>query len=1020
MNEVKATRGVFGTLVGFELGNGWVKYPFAFGAFSDPSTTKTLNIVTLPPGWDVEGVIFHLKTNFTGGAITDVTADVGNDLQGGNFYLNAMELFTGASDVDFFRAADSQVGPVDFGTSHQLTVTLNSVGDNLDQLTSGAFDIYVKMKDLNNDRGFVGPVGATGEVGSIAFTPFTLTTPQASPADVTGLIFDFNISKTYYLNTYTYFNTTGGGAVEGRQIGSYVADYLPTAGTWALNPVDSPLADGFNDAGFALTITALGQVQYTTGTLTGTPDQYTLYYAVTGNGELLKAGPTGSTGVTGPTGPTGPTGFGVTGPTGPAGAPTGQTGFTGSTGPTGSTGATGPVGNNFDSVVKVSGANGLGSAPTKAFTFNTNSTVGIDLTYVLDTVNGDTVTVNTTGWYLLDGIATVPSGAGATNWIGVSVNNASTDPIEELDTSIAVIGYGEDGGSTKTGITFSRIVFLNAGDVLRVVEGGSSTFDTATNVFISFYRSSAPGAGAARPVGDMNTVAYFDSTGALADNANFTIDATKNAINLVILSGGTTSSTGNGSIVHGEAIASGGFSSSSSGSHAHGKCNTAGGMVAGNFGSEAAGLIEAGTAITSSGIGSKAFGHGNAGTITAAAAGSIAAGEALSASISSSGIGAMALGNAQSGGALNADSAGSIVFGTADTAGVINAGPAGLAFGYATSAGAFIASAGSTGSIAHGIAQTGFNILAGGSASHASGATITGNIRAMGIVSFAHGDLINITADRAIAFGLGHAVNSYEAFVIGQYAGDPGSGVTGNPSAWIATDPAFVIGNGTGVGSEATAFQVNKDGTMLVTSKTTINPAYTPNVIPVGSFVGNISDSDQTNHSVIFGSTDTNTAGNRTSAATLLSGDNLATGGTNANCGNVAILAGSNAGTAGNAGGIVIFSGNTTDASSTGLPGDIRIGAGSTLSSIAGGTVRLEGGTSGSGLGGMIILAPGSGTPGGSIQFINSGEGTASVVWLSTDTFGNGAWDTSGVSGTFTTADSQTVTVTNGLITSIV
>lgn len=116
---------------------------------------------------------------------------------------------------------------------------------------------------------------------------------------------------------------------------------------------------------------------------------------------------------------------------------------------------------------------------------------------------------------------------------------------------------------------------------------------------------------------------------------------------------------------------------------------------------------------------------------------------------------------------------------------------------------------------------------------------------------------------------------------------------------------------------------------------------------------------------------------------------------------------------------LAVFTSSTT----TNNTGTLYFETGNTTGSGTSGGIYASTGTTVNGNSGSITLTPGlpSGTGiRGSVQIQDGSEGSANKVWISKDTSGSGKWDTSGASGTFTTADAKTVTVTNGLITSIV
>lgn len=131
------------------------------------------------------------------------------------------------------------------------------------------------------------------------------------------------------------------------------------------------------------------------------------------------------------------------------------------------------------------------------------------------------------------------------------------------------------------------------------------------------------------------------------------------------------------------------------------------------------------------------------------------------------------------------------------------------------------------GSYAQGWARAGNDITASGNGAMASGEAFSGSIQATGsgsicwasaqlglgssVVSgagsFGMGDGITNSADFAATFGIAQTNSSYNSFMVGRWGL-----CTGSASSWVSTDPLFVVGNGTGSGSESNAFKVRKDG----------------------------------------------------------------------------------------------------------------------------------------------------------------------------------------------------------------
>lgn len=107
-------------------------------------------------------------------------------------------------------------------------------------------------------------------------TSFTIANNQAAAADVTGLLFNGTSVKMAIVDYRIRRRTTGGGAEERVQGGSFVALYKATAATWSITP--GPQSG--DDAGVEFSITNAGQVQYVSDNQAGTPDESILKYTV--------------------------------------------------------------------------------------------------------------------------------------------------------------------------------------------------------------------------------------------------------------------------------------------------------------------------------------------------------------------------------------------------------------------------------------------------------------------------------------------------------------------------------------------------------------------------------------------------------------------------------------------------------------------------------------------------------------------------------------------------------------------
>lgn len=305
-------------------------------------------------------------------------------------------------------------------------------------------------------------------------------------------------------------------------------------------------------------------------------------------------------------------------------------------------------------------------------------------------------------------------------------------------------------------------------------------------------------AGGGAPSGTNNTFSYFDGAGALTSNVDAGFDDTNNSMFFGSSNtgggAGAFTSTGIGSLAIGVASASSTMTASGTGSFAHGQTNnTANGMSA-------------------SGVGAMAFGKAISGTtfIHAGADGSIAGGvvDQSNAAITTAGAGAaLAMGVVASGtsGTFNADGMGAIVMGSSTIGGALNTSGDGAAlFGWARAANM---NSDAAGCLVHGKAN-GSNMSCTGLGGYVGGSTaFDGDLNASGIAGFSHGAAHINTANYGTSFGFGNANSSFESFAVGRFADD-----VGTDASWVATDPLFVVGNGTSLGAVHNAFKVQKDG----------------------------------------------------------------------------------------------------------------------------------------------------------------------------------------------------------------
>lgn len=100
---------------------------------------------------------------------------------------------------------------------------------------------------------------------------------------------------------------------------------------------------------------------------------------------------------------------------------------------------------------------------------------------------------------------------------------------------------------------------------------------------------------------------------------------------------------------------------------------------------------------------------------------------------------------------------------------------------------------------------TGGNTTASG-----QGSSTFGNYTiASGGYSSAFGQYSTASGSYSVAFGFTSVAQSFNSFVIGRYNVNPGNYTLGG---WVATEPLFVIGNGTSAGATSNAMTVLKNG----------------------------------------------------------------------------------------------------------------------------------------------------------------------------------------------------------------
>ncbi len=116
--------------------------------------------------------------------------------------------------------------------------------------------------------------------------------------------------------------------------------------------------------------------------------------------------------------------------------------------------------------------------------------------------------------------------------------------------------------------------------------------------------------------------------------------------------------------------------------------------------------------------------------------------------------------------------------------------------------------------------------FAAGSTAYATGVSsfaISTGTTASGLNSFAGGGGTTASGDYSFAFGQTSFAQASHMFVIGRNNLNPG---TYSSTTWVATDPLFVIGNGTSTTARNNAVTVLKNGNVLIDKATQVNSTY--------------------------------------------------------------------------------------------------------------------------------------------------------------------------------------------------
>ncbi len=245
-------------------------------AFSFPYFfTKKADLLVL--GTDASGVIttYALTTHYT---IAAATAANGTYPSGSTVtFLIAPATGTTITLIrvpDFLQAthwvdADADPAAVKELAFDKLTLEVQRLKEQMARAVvlpdgfTATFDPTLPPVLSPGDSLFVNSAGTAWQSGTP--TAFTLANNQSSAADVTGLLFDGTLTQSFVVEYFIYRKTTSTGATELSSRGMMIGAYSPVAATWEMS-----VGPQVGDAGITFSITAAGQVQYSSTNITGT------------------------------------------------------------------------------------------------------------------------------------------------------------------------------------------------------------------------------------------------------------------------------------------------------------------------------------------------------------------------------------------------------------------------------------------------------------------------------------------------------------------------------------------------------------------------------------------------------------------------------------------------------------------------------------------------------------------------------------------------------------------------------
>lgn len=122
------------------------KYTVDYSDIAAAATTDTETLVSLPQKTIIEYIVIKHSTAFAGGSVSALTVDVGDSADADRF-ISAFDVMQTVGEAASETVSVIYIGA--FASATNIILTATATGDNLDQLTAGSVDVWIKTKGMN-------------------------------------------------------------------------------------------------------------------------------------------------------------------------------------------------------------------------------------------------------------------------------------------------------------------------------------------------------------------------------------------------------------------------------------------------------------------------------------------------------------------------------------------------------------------------------------------------------------------------------------------------------------------------------------------------------------------------------------------------------------------------------------------------------------------------------------------------------------------------------------------------------